>query len=222
MKVYVRREDKQIIFPAYFVTAFFLGFSICIFYSAFTMNFIEFLKKGGMDFVIALVFFFFGMILLFYILKPRKKKIAKLIEKKLIGYNNKEVQLMRFKVIGKYNIGAREYVCFTYKTNDLVVDKNYFIYVKESCDRIKKVGNEISNDDLNKEIEKAKKRSSNVDYSTMGLTWVFIGVSMIFSSFILFSILGIIFYPEYRLIYFFIILIFVVPIGIAFYLNKKK
>ena len=220
MRVRVKKGDCEPAIAGIIVTIVFLSFAAFTFLSFLSANsFMEFFEQFGVGIVFALVFFCFGILFLFYMIKPCKKYKGKLTYKKFEDYKGKNILVMKFKVLGNDVSVYQEYSCYTTKENDLVLGRHYEIFVKEFNWKIKRVGNEIKEEiteDAESNIEINSTNATDIGFNT-----VLAAVVMIFSSFIFISIYGLFKYPEYWFAYVGVILFFVVP-GIIYYNEYRK
>lgn len=216
MKVYVKKGEYQTPTMGLIITIVFLTFSIGIFGYMFTFDsFIEALAEVGIGFVFSLLFFSFGVLFIYFLLKKPKKYIAKLISKEETTYNGKKITYMCFELLDKEEpeeddeepyedeeyLLKGDYQCYTYESNPLTVNNTYNIYVKEFNWQITKVDTDISLDNI--EQKKSTKRKISPFYLVMGL-FALMNISL--------GVLGLICYSEYAFYYILWIGIFLLPL----------
>lgn len=218
MKVFVKKGDYEPPLAGIIVTVVFLSFSLYALYSFLnTDDILKFIEGFGMFIPFALIFFCFGMLFLFYMIKPCGKFNGKLTYKKFEEYNGRNILVMKFKVLGNNSSIYHEYRCFTYNDNDLGVGRCYELFVKEYNWKIKKVGNEIKEEVVQENVSD----DEAFNPKDVGFNSVFAAVVIIFSALLFFSIYGLFKYPEYWYAYVGVILFFAVP-AILYYNEYRK
>lgn len=144
MKVFMKKGEHQSLVFGIVFTLLFLFVSIYLLYPYFASEcFLDAFSQDGTKFVFGIFFSFFDLIFLIYLFKPPKKYIAVLISKSMGDYHGMIVCDMVFEVTKKkkrsYDLIPARFSCFTYEDNDLVINQQYTIYVKEFNWVIKKV-----------------------------------------------------------------------------------
>ncbi len=214
MKVYVKKKDRQSMLPGIIIITIFLAFSIGVFVSAFNYegSFLEFLEGGAVLILFAIIFFAFGIFFLYMLIKPSKGYRVKLVSKETENYRGKEITYMKFNV--KKNPDEEpiksSYNCYTIGENNLIVEKDYILKIKEFNWQPKYI------EDINEYYERTKTEAPT-KLPEMNISPVLLAIRFIFGGMTLFCILGIILHPQYLNIY----LIEGVIFGGSFYATHK-
>ena len=209
MKKKKKKGDYQSLIPVLIITFLFLFVSIYLLYPYFVSeSFLDTFFQNGVTLVFGVFFLFFAVLFLIYLFKPPKKYTAVLISKNMGYYRGEAVYDMVFEALKQKkrsgDLVPRKFSCFTYEDNDLVVNQQYTIYVKEVNWIIKKV-------------EPFDGKVSKVPVSANIFVLCAIDVAL-FALFVL-GIVGWIYFPKYYQIYMIWCLLFAVGIErLSFYI----
>ena len=194
MKVYPKNEDKKGIIVGFIVGVVLLSFVGFLIY-----HLIWELKKGtelhvailndSIAIAFAFAFIICGGMIIYYIFKPAKKYKAILLKKEKEKYNNNEVWMMKFKVyiVDNNEEEIIEVEGYTLEDNNYKVNNNYIVGVKEANWSIRYI------EELDEKNYKSNKGTS--------FNPLFISLLIVFMTILFVSILGMIMYPQYLVIY---------------------
>ena len=148
MKVYMKKEDYTSPIVGLLVTLVFSGFSILLLWICFfknkTQNSSIFNTENYIVFPIAILFSLITIILIYtmfyYLIIGPRKIAAKLIKKEKNAIDGHYIIYMTFEIIDydkiKKNTIQKEYNCYVFDDNNLIVDKSYYVYIKELSSKI--------------------------------------------------------------------------------------
>lgn len=195
MRVYVKKRDKNPFLMIIILGIIFTGFGV-ITYIVFTKSerpFIEVFSDYGIMLPFGFIFFIIGIYIIANLFKPAKKYKLRLISKKQQVYKGKIITYMGFsgdkeKEVSNDLVDA-DYKCFTIGENNLKVDNDYSVKIKEFnwCPKSVEELDHYKNDDSKKYIPRS--------LPLITISIVFCGVI------ILLCIIGMILYPKYILEY---------------------
>ena len=193
MRVYMKKEDKNTNLTVFILTIIFLSFSVSllIYLIVNKKSFIDALKLYGSVLIFVIIFLSFSIYFIYYLIKRPKSYKAKLIKKSSEIYNGKLITYMKF-IVPK--AGEKEdffeFECYTIGENNLILDKEYSLKIKELNWEPKCV----------EELQSVQNSLKN-KVPTITLFPVHILIELIFGSDLFFCILGLIMYPQYAVIY---------------------
>lgn len=188
LKVYSFDEDKKKIIPVIVCTIVFSITSFIIFYIFFNSkgNFIEKIGNNTIILFFGLFFIVFDFILIYFLIKPPKKYLAKLTVKKNTTY--KEYQITKMKFIHCKGFDKYEFNCYTIEENDLVEGNNYIVLVKDVNNTPRYI-EQLNEDDLKEKQQEQHKKKKERNYYTIILEIVLGIISII-------GLIGTILFPE--------------------------
>ena len=216
MKVYVKKEDRNAMIPGIIVTIIFLAVSVGIFIAFFKSkkSFVDALASFGTELIFAIIFFGFSMYFIYALFKWPKGYKAKLVNKGIETYNDRQITYMEFNTEKEReqleDFVPSDYRCYTIGENNLIVGNDYSLKIKEFNWEPKFV-EEINSSYGNSQNKVASK------VPNMTMSPVFFSVELIFSGLIILCILGIIMYPQYTSTY----IIFGTFCGVALFRTFK-
>ena len=200
MKVYVKKEDNiNPISIGITITIVFLSISVGIFVAAIMSgkSFYDVLLSYGVALIFATIFLGFGMYFVYILIKRPKAYKVKLINKKLEIYNGKQITYMEFITLKeskqKDSISSK-YMCYTIGENNLIVDNEYALRVKEFNWQPKFV------EEINDSYENTKNKAIN-KYPKINISPVFFALEFFWGGILFFCVLGRTMYPQYKFIY---------------------
>lgn len=208
MRVYVKKEDRNPMFPGIIVMTIFLSFSIGMFIAFIQSDkpFIETLASAGSLLLFAIIFFAFGIYFAHALIKKPKAFLGQLVSKKSEIYKGKNITSMVFRIRAgkeqKEECDEVEYQCYTKGENNLILEKEYVLKIKEFNWEIKYVKEMI--DEKNEVVRSLPE---------VTLYPVLLAILFFFGGMVFLCILGLIFYPE-NLVYY---ISFGICFGIGFY-----
>ena len=219
IKVYVKKEDKNTMIPRIIITIVFLSISIGIFLAGFTSSksFIDVLASFGIILLFAIIFFGFGMYFFYALIKRPKGYKAKLINKKIETYNDKQITYMEFCTEKERKQEEDSipsyYRCYTIEENNLIVGNDYSLKIKEFNWEPKYV------EEINNSYEKTKNKIAS-KVSNITMSPLFFSIGVFFVGLLFLCILGIITYPQYTSTYIMLGIFCVVALFITFKVSK--
>lgn len=195
MRVYVKKKDKKSMIPGLIVTIIFTVFPICVLIGLINSKkeLIDALIEYGSVIVFAIIFLGFGLFFVYSLIKSPKGYKATLVTKKSQTYNGKQITYMKFSTQKEKeqddDFISTNYYCYTFGENDLIINKNYSLKIKEYNWEPKYV-EELTEE--NNVLKSAAVNGSNI---------AFLIVGSIFAGLALLSILGLIIWPHYFIAY---------------------
>lgn len=203
MKVYVKKEDKNTTIPGIIVMIIFLLFSVATFTAIIFLlkdgkSFVDILASSGSIIIFALIFFGFSMFFIYSLVKRPKGYKVKLVNKKVQKYKGNQITYMEFRTQKENekddDFISSKYKCYTIGDNNLIVDNDYSLKIKEFNWEPKCV-EEISDSYVNRKNKVTEKTPK------MNIPLVPISIGALFVGMLFLCILGIITYPEYTSTY---------------------
>lgn len=218
MKVYVKKEDKNPMFPGIIATVLSLAFAIVTFISRNTSGktLSELFSEFGLEFLFALMSLVIGICCFYALVKHPKNYKAKLVNKNIEIYKNQQITYMEFSTMKKIeqeeDLIPKNYMCYTIGENNLIIGKDYALGIKEFNWEPKYVT------EINNLCETNKNKVQKTIPST-SMTPVFFAVGAFCKVLVAICILGMLLYPKYTVGY---IIVGTVYAIIAYRVTKAK
>lgn len=214
VRVYVKKEEKNAIIEGIVITIGFLAVSIYIFINFFKSGktLIDALASFGTLLLFAIIFFAFSIYFIYFLIKRPRGFKAKLIDKKIENYNGQQITYMKFRVQKEreqaIDFIRSEYNCYTIGENNLIVENEYVLRIKEWNWEPKYV-EELESNTSNKVASKVP---------NMTMSPVFFSIGLISGGMLFLCILGLVLYPQYAFTY----IITSIFSGIGLYMTFKS
>ena len=131
MKLYVKKTDKNPMFPRIIITMLFLLIPIIllILFIKQEQTYVRESNPFLVPLLFSIIFFIVGVYCLYTFIKRPKDYEAELIEKFFHKYNGEEITYMIFRI--KNNSANHICKCYTIGHNDFIVGRTYVLTLKE-------------------------------------------------------------------------------------------